>query len=783
MENLNKMKLRSIKHLLASILALSAGCALEARADTKILAAVSATTVNSSMPDQNNYWMGAFAVDATRSAYLRFMDNTLCNASITHARLQMYPINDSDQTQSVTQMVPVPWDPLTLTWANRPTAEVAVLGSFGPVQTHQNLGAIPVIVDVTAALEADKCNILTLLVKGRNDPSRTLWVDNGAAMHPAVLVVDFIPGPAESVKDNTFKLGVNIGSPVYYGTDVPFINLMKMASTWYTQCNPYTQPVNVMCAQAMYRRPGAGGWDTLEQDQLSLDANGWPSSLPDPANSVRDNLSFTEVDSLVPAGLSPTRPSGRVIVRYDGEGTLAYSLDGTRNAALSQPGRDVLDFSARAGSELTSNFQLHITKTDPNRTGNYLRNIRVVPDSGVCSADAAQECNPHAANSCGSGQCQAFEDVVDTAIYHPQYLAKLKPFGVLRTMDFQNTNGSTVVNWAGRKTPGSASWMARDGNAGAPVEAIAVLGMKSGADIWINVPTRASDDYVRQMAATMRDGIDRQRVYVEYSNETWNLAFSNGNWVEQQAVQLWPQSTTSSYNRRLDWYAKRSVEICSLWKQVWAEKAAQLFCVVSTQAVSTTSSARVLDCPLYAAMRNGRPCSADLDGLAIAPYFGSQMDGPDALIQSTLEGWAKDADGGLTRLFHELNVGGDLPGGPAGGAIQAAIDAANAQYALARQRNMALLGYEGGQHLVGMGPLQSSAAITKLFMAANRDPRMGAAYTRYLNGWRDSAAGPMVLWNAIGAYSQWGSWGLYEYRDQPASAKSDGIREFLSPTR
>ena len=780
------MNFQGKTRLFASILALSAGCAgsaLEARADTKILTSVSATTVNSTMPDQNNYWMGAFSVDTTRSAYLRFMDYTLCNATITHAQLQMYPINDSNQTQSVTQMVPVPWDPLTLTWANRPTAEVAVLGTFGPVQTHQNLNAIPVIVDVTAALNANKCNVLTLLVKGKNDPSQTLWVDNERARHPAMLLVDFIPGPPEQVKDNTFKLGVNIGPPVYYGTDLPFINLMKMASTWYTQCNPYTQPVNTMCAASKYPRPGAGSWDTLEQDKISLDADGWPTSLPDPANSVRDNLSFTEVDSLMPAGLSPTRPSGRVIVRYDGEGTVGYSLDGKRNAALSTPGRDVLDFAPRAGSELASNLQLHITKTDPNKTGNYIRNIRVVPDSGVCSNDAAQECNPHAANSCGAGQCQAFEDVVDSAIYHPQYLAKLKPYGVLRTMDFQNINNSTVVNWAGRKTLSSASWMARDGNAGAPVEAIAALGMKSGADIWINVPTRASDDYVRQMAATMRDGIGQQRVYVEYTNEIWNMAFSNGNWVEQQAVALWPQTTTSSYNRRLDWYGKRSVEICSLWKQVWADKAAQLFCVVNTQAVSPTSSARVLDCPLYTAMRTGRPCSADLDGLAIAPYFGYQMDGPGSLTQSTLEGWTKDADGGLTRLFHELNVGGDLPGGPVGGDIQAAIDATNAQYAVARVRNMGLVGYEGGQHLVGIGPLQSSAAITKLFIAANRDPRMGVAYTRYLNGWRDSAAGPMVLWGAIGPYSQWGSWGIYEYRDQPSSVKSDGIKEFLSPTR
>ena len=45
-------------------------------------------------------------------------------------------------------------------------------------------------------------------------------------------------------------------------------------------------------------------------------------------------------------------------------------------------------------------------------------------------------------------------------------------------------------------------------------------------DLWVNVPHKASDDYVRNLAQLLKDNLEPDRVvYVEYSNEVWNGIF------------------------------------------------------------------------------------------------------------------------------------------------------------------------------------------------------------------------------------------------------------------
>ena len=80
-----------------------------------------------------------------------------------------------------------------------------------------------------------------------------------------------------------------------------------------------------------------------------------------------------------------------------------------------------------------------------------------------------------------------------------------------------------------------------------------------------------------------------------------------------------------------------------------------------------------------------------------------------------------------------------------------------------------LIAYEGGQHLVGHGGAENDEALTKLFAAVNRHPRMYDLYRKHLNHWFAEGGGLYGVFSFVGAPSKWGSWGVLEYQDQPAS--------------
>lgn len=47
-------------------------------------------------------------------------------------------------------------------------------------------------------------------------------------------------------------------------------------------------------------------------------------------------------------------------------------MDATKNFALSSPGRDILDIKASSAG-----IYVKITATDPKKTGNYIKNIKL----------------------------------------------------------------------------------------------------------------------------------------------------------------------------------------------------------------------------------------------------------------------------------------------------------------------------------------------------------------------------------------------------------------------
>ncbi len=570
------------------------------------------------------------------------------------------------------------------------------------------------------------------------------------------------PTVAGNTANARSPLGINIDSLAYWSTEWPLLDEMKRSSDWLTQCDRRTS------AHCTPQAP-ATEWDTREQNRLDLDPNGWIRSLP-VTNDTR--VHYRTVATLMLKGNGGTHPSGLYTVLYDGEGTIEYGFDAVKNPALSQPGRDVLFVKASDAGIL-----LRITATDPHRTGNYLRQIRVIRPGGFCNDDLFTDTEDAAACQARDGTYTPFAALDGIRRFHPLFLRDLRPYRAIRFMDFLRTNTSELAEWAERPRLEHARWSGRNG---APVELALELATTLNADPWVNIPARASDDYVVQFARLAKEQLPPHlRIYVEYANEVWNDQFGAGAWVQQQAVQRWPDRPggPSPYTRRINGYGQRSAELCALWKQEWGSDRDRVVCVMGGMSANPWVAEQALKCPLWAAENGGHSCAERMNALAIAPYFGGHLGA--IRWADTVAAWTGQADGGLAWLFQEL-AKGDVLNDANALTLPTIYRQIDAHRALADRYKLDLLAYEGGQHLVGVGSAQNNEQLEKLFVAANRAAFMGVLYDDYLNGWRQHGGQLFMHFTSVGRYTRYGSWGAKEYQTQNTAPKHEALLRFIT---
>src|SRR5438477_5639665 len=103
----------------------------------------------------------------------------------------------------------------------------------------------------------------------------------------------------------------------------------------------------------------------------------------------------------------------------------------------------------------------------------------------------------------------------------PEFRKAVEPFGILRFMDAQQTNGSSIKTWDSRKLVTDFG-----SDRGLSYEEIIAIGNETKKAIWICVPALADDNHVKQLAALLKTKLHSDvQCYVEYSNEVWNWKF------------------------------------------------------------------------------------------------------------------------------------------------------------------------------------------------------------------------------------------------------------------
>jgi hypothetical protein len=333
--------------------------------------------------------------------------------------------------------------------------------------------------------------------------------------------------------------------------------------------------------------------------------------------------------------------------------------------------------------------------------------------------------------------------------FSPAFLKRWNAMNTYRFMDWMHTNGSKQQRWADRPTPTYCTYTDR----GVPVEVMVDLCNRQKINPWFCMPHLADDDYVRNFAEVVKAKLDPSLiVYVEYSNEIWNSMFAQTRYANEQGQKLGFGERPWEAGWRYSSY--RSAQMHRIWEEVFGGPQ-RLVRVIASQCVGAVSKGKLEFQDNY----------KRFDALAIAPYMGFNVPptsekgrlGADEVSQWSVEKV-------LDHVESEI--------------LPKTIKSIDEQKQIADQFKVKLIAYEAGQHLVGVAGGENNDALTELFHAANRHPRMGGIYKQYLDGWKQSGGQLCAIFSSVGRYSKWGSWGLLESGDQAGSPKLDAVMQW-----
>jgi len=357
-------------------------------------------------------------------------------------------------------------------------------------------------------------------------------------------------------------------------------------------------------------------------------------------------------------------------------------------------------------------------------------------------------------------------------IFNPDFVAKVSEWGLVRFMDWGNTNASQNLTWATRATTSDAFWSYQTHADGVPLEVMVKLANEAHVDMWYNMPTKADDTYVKNALTYIRDHLDPTlKVHVEWSNEVWNTSFSVNAYAKAQGLALWGTSINSTHLASV-YYGYRSAQIANIAHQVFTgTHAGQLSDVLAGQSANATLMA---DWQSGITKAGFGAASTLFKEYAIAPYFGGEMGTAATGVDlQTILGWAKGGAAGLDAAFHELEFGGSLT-------IDGSLAKAQANIAksgqIATSNGLKLVAYEGGLSFATTHwAAADKATIQDLYNRMLADPRMGELYAKEIASFVAAGGTTYTAFNDTGGATDFGSWGSLPSIYSDGSPRYDAI--------
>lgn len=343
------------------------------------------------------------------------------------------------------------------------------------------------------------------------------------------------------------------------------------------------------------------------------------------------------------------------------------------------------------------------------------------------------------------------EKTCATQRFNVDYLKRIAPFSVLRMMDWAVVNGSPVVEWSDRAHVDDVTYTTPRG---VPVEVMIDLANTLHVDPWFTIPHMASDDYVKHFAILVHATLDPTlRPRIEYSNEVWNTGFSQSQWAVKKSKET---GLSTSQGRAPLFYAKRSVEIFKIVRNEFGADSNRIVRVLAGQSAWTKFLEEAL---AY------EDTVKNIDAISIAPYFGLPF-AADSRNANSTKGMRPEQL--IDQMLENIHT-----------TVKAQI---TANGRLAQKYHVSLTGYEGGfgADTVTFPPADQQA-VTDLYMATLRHPRMEEVYDAYFKTWSEITSGELNQYTDINGWSKFGFWGLLEFVTQPveSSPRYQGVMQFI----
>lgn len=367
---------------------------------------------------------------------------------------------------------------------------------------------------------------------------------------PAIVAVLLTVHAASSPALAKVDIGMNLSFLTDYATDFPFIDIMKVARGYY----PVKSDGSSGGANG---REGDWVLDTSYLRGLTLDEQGYPVELP-----VTYKGESVAVRVLWHYHLDNRYPAGHYTFLYDGEGEIVFK--GDAQVVSSEPGKIVVNLVP--GSNYWREEGLTAIEFLSSTRGNHLRNMRfLMPGYDETNYDPRFPWNP-------------------------VFLEYLRPFKVIRFMNWQNTNFSRQVNWEDRRPPdwwrqGYIQGIRPFAAHGASIEYMINLCNNLKAAPWFCMPHAATDDYNRRFALLVKEQLDPSLpVYLEYSNEAWNSRFDCLKWLNT----VHPENGWS-------YYGQHAANTFAIWHEAFGSEKGRVKRVLAGQKKRSSILAKAIE--------------------------------------------------------------------------------------------------------------------------------------------------------------------------------------------
>jgi len=354
-------------------------------------------------------------------------------------------------------------------------------------------------------------------------------------------------------------------------------------------------------------------------------------------------------------------------------------------------------------------------------------------------------------------------DLNTKEIFTHEFLESLKPFAVLRYMDWLDTNhqpgfygdaGHHALEWTARRQADAATQVSSETAYGVAWEYVVELANQTRKDLWINIPVAATDAYVAELARFLHEKLDSNlAVYIEHSNEVWNFGFPQYTYNKLAAIDevkrgesvLNADGSTDEELWARRRHAKRVVEIGLAFRAAFGATGAQRIRPIYASWVifPTPYYGEILD---WVGKTYGPPANY-FYGIAGAAYFNIEKAGKNATPDQLIDAMRASSDDNLK--------------------FRAEIQA------IAQKHGLKHCQYEVGPD-VGGGKTENLANR----ILANRSPRMRELLMHDARtNWFDKGGDLYMIFSHCSTYSRFGCWGLSEDIVNRNTPKWQAVRE------